>query len=120
MCLCARSDNHTAASDGFLHEKPILFGPDLLLSASGPQFGGHVVNYANNLSFLTVHGSGHMVPQFQPQTALHMLAKVLERKPFAPLLPSNSSLAGMNESDFQEALDSWTISAKGAPYVTGE
>jgi cathepsin A (carboxypeptidase C) len=112
--------NHTAATYKVLAEKPILFGPDLLLTGSGPQFGGHIVNYDNNLSFLTVHGSGHMVPQFRPQAALHMLAKVLSKDMFSPLLPSNSSLMSMNDSTFQDALDSWTLSAKAAPYVTGE
>jgi cathepsin A (carboxypeptidase C) len=112
--------NHTAATYKVLAEKPILYGPDLLLTGSGPQFGGHIVNYENHLSFMTVHGSGHMVPQFRPQAALHMLAKVLSKDMFAPLLPTNHSLMTMNDSEYQDALDAWTIAAKAAPYVTGE
>jgi cathepsin A (carboxypeptidase C) len=45
-----------------LHAKPLLFGPSLTVVDAGAQFGGHVVNYQHNLSFVTVHGSGHMVP----------------------------------------------------------
>jgi serine carboxypeptidase-like clade I len=53
-----------------------MYGPDLQLRPTGPQFGGEVVNYEKGLSFVTIHGSGHMVPQFRPQAALHMLGKV--------------------------------------------
>jgi carboxypeptidase C (cathepsin A) len=35
-----------------------------------------VVDYSHNMSFVTVHGSGHMVPQFRPQAALHLLKTV--------------------------------------------
>ena len=42
-----------------------------------PQMGGLIVNYAHNLSFATVHGAGHMVPQFQPAAALTMLTEFL-------------------------------------------
>ena len=53
--------NHTAASLKVLAEKASLFGPDLLVQDMGAQFAGEVVNYDHNLSFLTFHGSGHMV-----------------------------------------------------------
>jgi serine carboxypeptidase-like clade I len=63
--------NQTASTVEVLVEKPPLFGPNLLLQNMGLQFAGHVVNYEEGLAFVTIHGSGHMVPQFRPQAALH-------------------------------------------------
>eukprot|EP00656_Telonema_subtile_P017622 TRINITY_DN1947_c0_g1_i1.p1 TRINITY_DN1947_c0_g1~~TRINITY_DN1947_c0_g1_i1.p1 ORF type:complete len:558 (-),score=103.07 TRINITY_DN1947_c0_g1_i1:70-1743(-) len=107
---------HPAASYEFLQEKPLLFGPDLSLQDAGVQFGGHVVNYAHNLSFVTVHGSGHMVPQFRPQAALHMLNKVLLGIPFSPMYKSNATIAGMSDDEYSAELSAWTQAAKAAPY----
>ena len=45
-----------------LKQKPLLFGPDLSVQQPGVQFLGHVTTYTHNLQFVTVHGSGHMVP----------------------------------------------------------
>jgi serine carboxypeptidase-like clade I len=53
--------NHTAAPLKVLAEKAALYGPDLLVQDMGSQFAGEVVNYDHGLSFLTFHGSGHMV-----------------------------------------------------------
>ena len=76
-----------------------------------------VVNYENRLSFVTVHGSGHMVPQFRPQAALHLLRKVLDQTPFSPVTLPNATLGAMPDDEFDDALDKWTVEAKGAPYV---
>lgn len=62
--------NHTAVDLGVLEEKAALFEPDLGMVATGPQFGGEVVNYEHNLMFVKGHGSGHMVPHFRPQVSL--------------------------------------------------
>lgn len=109
--------NHTAvASLSLLESKPALFGPDLQLRDTGVQFGGHVVSYIHNLSFITVHGSGHMVPQFRPQAALHMLSKILGLLPFSPALPEKE-ISRMNDSEFDTFLDQWTVKAETKPYV---
>jgi serine carboxypeptidase-like clade I len=110
--------NHTATTMTVLQEKAVMFGPDLLLQDTGVQFGGEVVNYEYGLSFLTVHGSGHMVPQFRPQAALHMLYKLLAGQALSPLMPSNATLTSLSDDDFMEALDQWTLLAKSAPYVS--
>lgn len=52
--------NASAAAESVLRAKPLLFGPSLALQPGGAQMGGSVVDYAHGLSFLTVHGSGHM------------------------------------------------------------
>jgi serine carboxypeptidase-like clade I len=110
--------NHTATTMTVLQEKAVMFGPDLLLQDTGVQFGGEVVNYEYGLAFLTVHGSGHMVPQFRPQAALHMLRKLLVGEALSPLMPSNATLTSLSDDDFMEALDQWTLLAKSAPYVS--
>ena len=109
--------NHTAADVEVLAAKSSVWGPDLSLIAEGVQMGGSIVNYEHGLSFQTVHGSGHMVPQFRAQASLHQIAKVLLRQDFAPLLPSNATLANMTDAEYSDALDKWTISAKASPYV---
>jgi len=102
----------TAAEIGILKEKPNLFGPNLELQPAGPQFGGHVVDYEHGLSFATVHGSGHMVPQFRPQAAVRLLDRLLSGKAFTPLLPSDSELAAMDDDAFDQAVDQWTDKAE--------
>ena len=114
--------NHTATTIEVLQEKPPLFGPNLLLQNLGAQFGGHVVNYKEGLSFVTIHGSGHMVPQFRPQAALHFLQMFLAEEQaggalLAPLLPTNDTLTAMSNDDFNEALDDWTELATTSDYV---
>jgi len=37
--------------------------------------GGYVTNFASNFTFLTIKGSGHMVPTFQPASALTMITR---------------------------------------------
>ena len=59
---CPRSNyrpwfyNTTIASEKFMHQKPLLFGPALSFAEAGTLFGGHVVDYSHNMSFVTVHG----------------------------------------------------------------
>ena len=109
--------NATAASYQVLWEKDNLFGPDLTLRGAGVQFGGHVVNFEHNLSFATVHGSGHMVPQFRPRASLHMIEKLVALAPLAPPLAGAAKLANMSEGEFDSYLDAWTVGAQAAPYV---
>lgn len=104
----------TAADVKTLREKPNLFGPNLGLLAAGAQFGGQIVNYEHNLSFATVHGSGHMVPQFRPQAAERLLNRLLSGGEWAPLLATDKELASMTDSQFNAFVDKWTDSAKKA------
>ena len=45
------------------------------------------------------------------------IAKVLLAQPFAPLLPSNATLANMTDAEYDTALDTWTVAAKKAPFT---
>jgi len=109
--------NASAASEALIRAKPVLFGPSLALRDAGVQFGGSVVEYEHGLAFATVHGSGHMVPQFRPRAALHMLTKLLELEPLAPRLPADSELATWADDEFERAIDNWTDRARAPPYV---
>jgi len=106
--------NATAATPEFLASKPLLFGPALSLVEAGPQFGGHVVNYQHNLSFVTVHGSGHMVPQFRPRAALKLLENLISGHAFAVPFVADAQLQAMSDDDFDKYLDTYTEGAKAA------
>jgi len=109
--------NHTQASLQILAQKSPLFGPNLVVQGLGSQLGGQVVDYEEGLKFVTFHGSGHMVPQFRPQAALHFLERFLGEDGLAPLLPNNETLAELDIIDFHKEMDDWTEVAKGSSYV---
>jgi serine carboxypeptidase-like clade I len=108
----------SVAGPSFLNEKVATFGPDLQATTRlGMQWGGHVMDYEHNLTFLTVHGSGHMVPMIRPTAALHLLTIFLQQKPsssimMAPLLLPDATLARISTSDFDDYLDAWINEAK--------
>ncbi|KAG7347245.1 peptidase S10 serine carboxypeptidase family protein [Nitzschia inconspicua] len=109
--------NQTGAAIQVLEQKSVLFGPNLVAQDVGAQYGGEVVNYEEGLSFVTFHGSGHMVPQFRPQAALHFLWKFIVGGDLAPLLPSNATLKEMDDATFAKAMQTWTKAAQKPPYV---
>lgn len=51
------------------------------------QMGGYVTRYATNFDFLTIRGSGHMVPEFKPQAALAMITAYLNNEEYKPYVP---------------------------------
>ena len=53
--------NATADSAAFIEATDILYGPLLSTIAAGPQLAGLTMDFEHDLSFATVHGSGHMV-----------------------------------------------------------
>eukprot|EP00965_Chrysotila_dentata_P052034 1726894-Pleurochrysis_carterae.AAC.3 len=109
--------NATAATAQTLRDKPILFGPDLTLRDAGVQYGGSVVDYEHNLSFATVHGAGHMVPQFRPRVSLHMLSKLVTGAPLTPLWLPDDAMGNLSTSEFDAYLDRWTVEAGSPPFV---
>jgi len=46
--------------------------------------GGYVTRYKGNFDFLTIRGSGHMVPQFKPEAALGFLASWVAGEDYLP------------------------------------
>uniref|UniRef100_A0A914LAC5 Uncharacterized protein n=1 Tax=Meloidogyne incognita TaxID=6306 RepID=A0A914LAC5_MELIC len=45
------------------------------------QIGGYATEYVNELTFTSVRGAGHMVPQSKPQESLYMFKQFLDNKP---------------------------------------
>jgi len=121
--------NLAKTSQEFLQKKPILFGPKLSFLNAGVQYGGSIVTYESNLSFMTVHGSGHMTPEYRPRAALHILKQLV--KPMAsaseeektskldvsPALVSDSDLLQMNEADFTAYVSEWTKNAHAKEFT---
>ncbi|KAJ4833226.1 Serine carboxypeptidase-like 20 [Turnera subulata] len=48
---------------------------------SNGQVAGYTQGYANNLTFLTIKGSGHTVPEYKPREALDFYSRFLAGKP---------------------------------------
>lgn len=82
-------------------------------------YAGAYKIYSTSDKFLlsVLQSSGHMVPQFRPQAALHMLDKFLQNEMLSPLLPSNQTIGTSDEKDFKNMMEKWTESAKATPYV---
>jgi cathepsin A (carboxypeptidase C) len=106
--------NFSAAAPETVSRKDVLFGGLLGPTGAGAQFGGQVVNFEHNLAFVTVHGSGHMVPTFRPRAALQLIRHVLDNSSFAPPVPD---LAQMTETDFDRFVDTWVAAAKSDAFV---
>jgi len=104
--------HHGATNMTTLASKAPRFGPNLVAQDVGPQLGGYVVDYSHGLSFLTFHGSGHMVPQFRPQAALQMLRKIVSFEVMSPFMPNNDTLLAMDMDNYTQALEDWTEKAK--------
>ena len=105
-----------AAETQLLLQKDLLFGPSLSAVDAGPQLGGEIVDFEHGLSFATVHGSGHMVPQFRPRAALTLLAHLISNTSFSPRLPQ--ALPTMSDAEFEGAMAEWVAEAKSTKYTT--
>ena len=104
-------------------EKGQQFGTNLVASQLElAQFGGDVVNYEGGLSFITVHGAGHMVGRDRPQQSLHIFKKFIEKdeelsmvSPPLPLMENFDDPKKLLDS-LESSLD-WYETAQSPPYV---
>ena len=55
------------------------------------RMGGYVIRYENNFDFVSIRGSGHMVPQFKPQASLEFLNQFLKGEDYKKYDASCSS-----------------------------
>ena len=58
--------------------KPWVYGAD---SNVGEQLGGYLTTYFGNVLFATVHGAGHMSPQWRPEAVFTLVSKFLHGAP---------------------------------------
>ena len=56
--------------------------------------GGYVTRYEGDFDFLTIRGSGHMVPEFKPKVTLSFLKSWLENEDWKNYVkqPSNKNV----------------------------
>eukprot|EP00931_Biecheleriopsis_adriatica_P057113 TRINITY_DN33876_c0_g1_i1.p1 TRINITY_DN33876_c0_g1~~TRINITY_DN33876_c0_g1_i1.p1 ORF type:complete len:515 (-),score=67.70 TRINITY_DN33876_c0_g1_i1:233-1777(-) len=54
------------------------------------RMGGFVTRYENNFDFLTIRGSGHMVPEYKPEAAFVMLSSFLSNSEYPRYQPPSS------------------------------
>ena len=78
--------NETGAGEILLEWKFPSFGQSLSYSGVGEQLGGYVVNFEGDFTYLTFHGSGHMVPEYKPQAALSFFKHFINDEEYAPPL----------------------------------
>ena len=86
-------------SASVLENKMPQWGELLSYKPMNPQLGGYVKNYESNVSFVTIHTSGHMVPQFKPVSALQFFSRVLYNMHLSPLLDM-SQVESCSDSEF--------------------
>jgi hypothetical protein len=121
--------NATAVDMKTLSEMPLQYGRDLYVRNAGVQLGGFVTNYdtGSKLTFdmVTVHASGHMVPQYAPQKAYHVIKNsLIGGKSISPQLPtgwdtsSDEAFYAHEKGGGQFA--TWVVSAMGSDFVNDE
>jgi len=82
-----------------IQNKTPYWGETLSFRGMGPQLGGYVKDFDKNVSFLTVHTSGHMVPQYKPVAALQLFKRVVAGLPLSPPL-DEEQIAGLSDAEF--------------------
>jgi len=107
-----------------LEEKAPYWGQGLSHKALGPQLAGYVKTYEQGLSFVTVHQSGHMVPQYKPQVALHLFRSLLHNRDLSPLLNMVELESGTDASFFGNSTEDgymtrWIKQAQSQKYAGG-
>ena len=71
----------------------------------GEQVAGYVTNYANNITFVTLIGAGHLSPGERPSSAYQMISSFLRHESLpkynGPVCPKNKIWLGRGWADFQ-------------------
>ena len=99
-------------SSRLLEEKLPYFGTFLTYRPLNAQLGGYVKNFHKNVSFVTVHDSGHMVPQYKPVVAFHMFLRGLLNQPLSPLIDMDK-LTNLTDAAFYGNAENNTMGFMG-------
>lgn len=51
------------------------------------RMGGYVTRYEGDFDYLTIRGSGHMVPEYKPAAALEFITRFLNNEPYQKYVP---------------------------------
>ncbi|QDZ21816.1 carboxypeptidase [Chloropicon primus] len=112
-------------SSRLLEEKLPYFGTFLNYKKINSQLGGYVKNFDGNVSFVTVHDSGHMVPQYKPVAAFHLFVRGLLNKPLSPPINmtevadlSDAAFYGSANSDAMGMMGDWVEEAMSKEYTS--
>lgn len=62
------------------------------------RMGGYVIRYENNFDFLTIKGSGHMVPQFKASQSLEFISRFLKGENYKSYNPTCTSPSSSSSS----------------------
>jgi serine carboxypeptidase-like clade 1 len=102
-----------------LAAKPPFWGSGLShRPLPAPQLGGYVTNYASNVTFVTIHGSGHLVPMFKPQVALHLFERLLGGGALSPPLDASELEALSDDAFFGDGfMTRWVEAAQKHEYA---
>ena len=57
------------------------------------RMGGYVVSYPGDFHYLTIRGSGHMVPEYKPDVTLSFITDFVQGKPYKPYVAPSSRRA---------------------------
>ena len=58
------------------------------------RMGGYVVSYPGDFHYLTIRGSGHMVPEYKPDVTLSFISAFVKGEPFKPYVPPPKARRG--------------------------
>ena len=79
-------------------------------------------SFEKNVSFVTIHGAGHMVPEFKPIAGLQLFKRVLFNLPLSPLVDTSQVESCTDEQFFgSEAtegyMEKWISEAQSSDYT---
>jgi len=120
--------NCTATPSDTIIRKPAAWGRDLQPHDIGVQMGGFCSTFETGsglvAEFITFQNSGHMVPAYAPQRALHTLNRVVSgTQPMTPPLPagwdsvSDESFYARDGGAKGGVFTAWVSSAMSSKYV---
>ena len=128
----ASDQTYDATSIEVLASKPLQWGQSLHWQNGGVQVGGFLTSFETHVplltfEFVTVRASGHMVPQYAPQRAFHVISRgLLQNKVISPLLPANWDTTddegwyGYKRTTTGGTFSSWVNEAMSSAFVSAD
>ena len=82
----------------------------------------HIRTHTHTHTHTHSHTHTYTHPHTHKQTNTNSLThtQVISLAPLSPMMPSNATLLGMTEKEFDHVLDKWTDLAQSPLYVSGD